>query len=145
MFLKIFIKIGFGLVDPQRYDTLIATVGSIGEMAMFLNNRGTIAQNIVAFQSVIKTSPFYLYQFLKYIEDDVKEYDIGSVQPSIKVTHLIKMDFIQPDDKKLNEFDKMMNDITNKLMSNQDQIRALSHLRDTLLPKLMSGEVRVKM
>ncbi|MCF8374651.1 MAG: restriction endonuclease subunit S [Bacteroidales bacterium] len=35
--------------------------------------------------------------------------------------------------------------ILNKMKSNQTQIRTLTALRDTLLPKLMSGEVRVKM
>jgi type I restriction enzyme S subunit len=34
--------------------------------------------------------------------------------------------------------------IQNKIESNQTQIRTLTALRDTLLPKLMSGEVRVE-
>jgi len=33
----------------------------------------------------------------------------------------------------------------NKITENTEQIRTLEKLRDTLLPKLMSGEVRVKM
>ncbi len=35
--------------------------------------------------------------------------------------------------------------MSNKIKSNHLQIRTLEKMRDTLLPKLMSGEVRVKM
>ena len=128
---------------PIIYDTLIATVGSIGEMAMFLNDKGTIAQNIVAFRAV-NTSPFYLYQYLKSITQKIKGFDIGSVQPSIKVSHLINLKFKQPSKKALSDFDKTMQAICDKLVFNRSQIRTLEKMRDTLLPKLMSGEVRVK-
>lgn len=46
------------------------------------------------------------------------------------------------------EIDKMtiqMNPILEKIQLNNNQINSLSKLRDTLLPKLMNGEVRVKM
>ncbi len=127
---------------PIKHDTLLSTVGSIGEIAMFLINRGCIAQNVVALRA-IKTSPFYLYECLKYMQNDIKEYDIGSVQPSIKVTHLVKMDFIQPDIKILEKFDIIAKHVTEKIVINNKQIYILETLRDTLLPKLMSGEVRV--
>jgi len=37
-----------------------------------------------------------------------------------------------------------MQPIFEKILANKHQIRTLEQLRDTLLPKLMSGEVRVK-
>lgn len=37
-----------------------------------------------------------------------------------------------------------MNPLWEKYITNQTQIRTLEKLRDTLLPKLMSGEVRVR-
>ena len=43
-------------------------------------------------------------------------------------------------EKKRQYFD----DVVSKIQNNQSQIRTLENLRDTLLPKLMSGEVRVK-
>jgi type I restriction enzyme S subunit len=44
----------------------------------------------------------------------------------------------------LNKFDKTVSPMFEKIKTNQKQIRTLEKLRDTLLPKLMSGEVRVK-
>ncbi len=129
---------------PKKYDTLLSTVGSIGEFSMFIEELGSIAQNVVAFQAK-RISPFYLYQTLKFFSRDIKEFDIGSVQPSIKVSHLREYEIpICSNSENLKGFDKISLDICSKLESNQTQIRTLTALRDTLLPKLMSGEVRVK-
>jgi type I restriction enzyme S subunit len=128
---------------PKLNDILFSTVGSIGEMSMMLNPAGTIAQNIVAIRAE-KISPYYLYQYLMSIQDEIKEFDIGSVQPSIKVTHLIKIEIPIPDSKKVNMFDNQAKDICNKISVNYNQIQKLESLRDTLLPKLMSGDIRVK-
>lgn len=48
-----------------------------------------------------------------------------------------------PDSENLNEMDQVAEPIIYKLMNNSKSIKTLEKLRDTLLPKLMSGEVRV--
>lgn len=50
-----------------------------------------------------------------------------------------------PSGNELENMTVVMNPIMKKLITNNNQIRTLTALRDTLLPKLMSGEVRVKM
>jgi type I restriction enzyme S subunit len=124
---------------PKKYDTLLSTVGSIGEFSMFIEEYGSIAQNVVAFRAK-GISPFYLYQTLKFFSRDIKEFDIGSVQPSIKVSHLREYEIpVCTNSENLKEFDKISLDICSKLETNQTQIVTLTALRDTLLPKLMSG------
>lgn len=49
-----------------------------------------------------------------------------------------------PDSESLIAFDKVMSKIIQKLLDNKGQIQTLSATRDQLLPKLMSGEVRVE-
>ena len=44
----------------------------------------------------------------------------------------------------LDKFDLVIKGFIDKLKSNQERIQTLENLRDTLLPKLMSGEIRVK-
>ena len=50
---------------------------------------------------------------------------------------------IPPDDK-IKEFTSIVKPLLGKKESNYSQIRALEKLRGTLLPKLMSGDVRVR-
>ena len=53
------------------------------------------------------------------------------------------METIIPDEETLTKFENQVTDYFDKIKSNQTQILTLTALRDTLLPKLMSGEVRV--
>ena len=127
---------------PQQYDILISTVGSLASMKLFLGNRGCIAQNVVGFRSK-SVSALYLYQYLNHIKADLLAYDIGSVQPSIKVTHIIKHPVFVPCKSALDEFDSIARSVTKSIFVNSNEIRNLTSIRDTLLPRLMSGELDV--
>ena len=127
---------------PKEYDILISTVGSLAEMKIFLGTTGCIAQNVVGFRTK-GISPLYLYQYLNYIKNDLVAYNIGSVQPSIKVTHIIKHSIYVASKEDIEIFDSIARDITKKIFANCQENEALKQMRDILLPKLMSGELDV--
>lgn len=127
---------------PKENDILISTVGSLAQMKYFKGNKGCIAQNVVAFRS-LSLSPIYLYEYLKYIKNDLLAYDIGSVQPSIKVTHIIKHLIYIPTNDELSKFDSFVKSITEQIYNNVCENERLISIRDTLLPKLMDGEIEV--
>ena len=127
---------------PQPWDILISTVGSLAEMKIYLGSKGCMAQNVVAFRAT-SISPLYLYQYLRFIRSDLVAYNIGSVQPSIKVTHIIKYPIFVPENTKLERFEVTAKAITNRLYANYNENESLKALRDTLLPRLMSGELDV--
>ena len=127
---------------PKEYDILISTVGSLAEMKIFLGTTGCIAQNVVGFRTK-GISPLYLYQYLNYIKNDLVAYNIGSVQPSIKVTHIIKHSIYVASKEDIEIFDSIARNITKKIFANCQENEALKQMRDTLLPKLMSGELDV--
>jgi type I restriction enzyme, S subunit len=127
---------------PKKYDILISTVGSIGEFSMFILEVGNIAQNVIALQAK-EISPFYLYQVLKYKHEEVMNLDIGGVQPSIKVPHLLSIIIPIPEIEIQKEFDIQITEFVKKMETNYLQIQTLEKLRDTLVPKLISGEIRV--
>lgn len=127
---------------PKEYDILISTVGSLAEMKIFLGTIGCIAQNVVGFRTK-GISPLYLYQYLNYIKNDLVAYNIGSVQPSIKVTHIIKHSIYVASKEDIEIFDSIARNITKKIFANCQENEALKQMRDILLPKLMSGELDV--
>ena len=127
---------------PIPWDVLLSTVGSLAEMKIFLGQRGCIAQNVVALRSK-GISPLYLYQYLQYIRNDLVAYNIGSVQPSIKVTHIIKHPIFVPDDDRIKKFDELARTITDQIYKLYCESENLRGIRDALLPKLMSGELDV--
>jgi type I restriction enzyme S subunit len=127
---------------PQPLDILISTVGSLAEMKLFFGDIGCVAQNVVGLRSV-DISAFYLFQYLQFIKNDLVAYNIGSVQPSIKVTHIIKHKILIPNGNLLLEFHSIAQLLSNEIHDNCIQIQVLKEIRDSLLPKLMSGEIRV--
>ena len=132
---------GFRSGLPKKYDILLSTVGSLGEIKLFIEPKGCIAQNVIGYRS--KISPLYIYQYLRTIRNDLLAYDIGSVQPSIKVTHIAKHPIFIPNEDKLKEFHSIAEAITNKIYVNSQENTRLAAIRDALLPKLMSGEIDV--
>lgn len=89
---------------------------------------------------------YFIYHLMK--TEDYRWFIHGSASgTSIRHTSpstICAFQFQRPPLDKINEFEKYATDLHQKVSMNQIQIRTLTQLRDTLLPKLMSGEVRVK-
>ena len=67
-----------------------------------------------------------------------------SAYPSLKPSDIEKIEFQRPPKEKLCAFSKYADKAWDKIDNNYSQIQTLSKLRDSLLPKLMKGEIRVK-
>ena len=67
----------------------------------------------------------------------------GTRMPRIDWKTLKTFELSLPDKENIHKFNRMCTPWMEKIRYNQTQIRTLENLRDTLLPKLMSGEVRV--
>ena len=91
-----------------------------------------------------KFSNEFLYLFFKKIRPELENMGNGSIFTNLKTDILKEFELRLPDDITLQKFDIIIKDYFDKILINQQQIQTLTQLRDTLLPKLMSGEVRVK-
>jgi type I restriction enzyme, S subunit len=58
---------------------------------------------------------------------------------------IFNLTLLKPSEDLIKKFDNISKEYWEKLSNNQNQLRTLTQLRDMLLPKLMSGEVRVKL
>jgi len=94
------------------------------------------------FQAVTPFSNFLIYVFLR--QTNISNIVTGAVQPKINQENLKSIKFPIPPNEKVREFVLITNSYWEKIKKNNEQIHTLTRLRDTLLPKLMSGEIRVK-
>lgn len=95
-----------------------------------------------------KITPYFIYVLLTQ-NDTVEYFDMvaegsTSAYPSLSPSDIDDYEFQLPPQDKLKEFAAIAENHWNKTKSNTIQIRTLIQLRDTLLPKLMSGEIRLK-
>ncbi len=73
----------------------------------------------------------------------VKSIVTGAVQPKISQANLRSVQVVIPPQPELDAFNELIRPMFDQIRQNQDQNKALAAMRDTLLPKLMSGEVDV--
>jgi len=68
----------------------------------------------------------------------------GAAYPAIRPEIVISSEIARPPDEILEKFSTIAKPLMDKIASNDEQSRTLAALRDALLPRLMSGEVKVK-
>jgi type I restriction enzyme, S subunit len=88
-------------------------------------------------------SNYFMFLWCRANIDIIENAGNGSVFQEISKASFKSLEFVIPPVEKLNYFNNEVDAVFNKIKSNNIQIRTLSQLRDTLLPKLMSGEVRI--
>jgi type I restriction enzyme, S subunit len=87
----------------------------------------------------------YLYQHLKNIYHLLRNIALGgSTMPIINKSAFENIDIILPDNKIIKSFESITKVFSNKMIKNEETTQTLTNTRDILLPKLMSGQIRVK-
>ena len=128
-------------------DILISMIGTIG--LIYLEQTDTVNYAIKNV-GLFKTSQnpkwmAYTYFWLKSNlgKQFLDEHISGSTQEYVSLGSFRSILFKKPPIEKLEEFNKIANGYLHKIKNNSAQTQTLEKLRDNLLPKLMSGEVRV--
>ena len=117
------------------------TVGRVG-----ITTEPMLSNEAIAHFKFDENTPFskeYLYIWLKTFKYDSLG-STSSIVTAINSSMIKKMEIVIPDEITMKKFRAKTEPLFNKIKQNQTQIRTLEKLRDSLLPKLMSGEVRVK-
>ena len=86
---------------------------------------------------------YFVYCFLKVNSKLLKHAQTGAVQPHVKPSDIHDFELIIPDKKSIIEFQDKVKPFYDRIAATQKESSRLSALRDTLLPRLMSGEISI--
>jgi len=114
-------------------------VGTLGNIFRIENEKVWLSDNTL----IIRPLEYFNFIYFLLNNSRLEDYNVGSTQPLIRQSDIKKIEVLLPTKEILKEFESFADEIFRKIKSNQTQIRTLTALRDTLLPKLMNGEVRV--
>lgn len=131
----------------NKFDTVLVMVGaSVGKISLIteLNTPSLQNQNMWRFRSIIPEIPESFIHFnVKRINDQVRGWSSGSARDFYRKDIFKKAKVYLPTSQVLDDFSKItmpiFEQISNNILENDKLIKA----RDSLLPKLMSGEVSV--
>lgn len=131
-------------------DLLIAMTGAtIGKFAMVPYCTETLLVNQRVGKCFLGHNPIeklpFIYCTLKqpYVYYEIVNRGQGSAQPNISATDIMSIPCVIPTADVLNTFNYTVKPLFDLIITNQQENQHLSELRDTLLPKLMSGEIDV--
>ncbi|MCL2295345.1 MAG: restriction endonuclease subunit S [Spirochaetes bacterium] len=162
--LSYFVDIKYGKDHKHLFDGNIPVYGSGGIMrfaetalynkeSVLIPRKGTLGNVFyinkpfwtvdTMFYTIMKQPHIakFIYFFVKNL--DLVSMNVGSAVPSMTTEVLNNLPLIKPPEEYLKKFENITDSIFEKIEHNNIQIHTLEKLRDTLLPKLMSGEVRV--
>lgn len=134
---------------PEEYivhdgDILFSWSGSL-EIVVWAHGEGALNQHLFKITSDKYPKWFYYFATKHHLPEFQRiASDKATTMGHIQRHHLKEAMIAVPNDNQMEEFDRVFAPLFNKVVKNNSQIRTLAQLRDTLLPKLMSGEIRVK-
>ena len=126
-------------------DVLISLTGNVGRVGI------VVEDNLLLNQRVAKISPYnpeYLpFLYFYFRNETTREYLInlahGTAQANLSPIETLKTE-VSFSKTLIKKYSELFMPMYQKIIKNKQQIIVLQKLRDTLLPKLISGEVRVK-
>lgn len=132
----------------HKDDIVVTRTASIGLNTIIAENLSAVYNNGLIRLTVnhSKILPLFLYRqfqtvdFTNYIARIESE---TSVRPNMKINYLLKYEFVLPPMDKQKELIDLLAPMLNQQNALITESKHLENLRDTLLPKLMSGEIDV--
>ena len=134
-------KIGSGLLPKGTL--LLSSRAPVGYLA-FSEIPIAINQGYIAIIDDKGFSIHFIYLWLKQNMNYVKSYANGSTFQEISKTSFKSLEVLIPPENLREQFEEIVTPYFEKIRINMYQTRSLEKLRDTLLPKLMRGEVGVE-
>ena len=128
-------------------DLLISIVGTIGLTTIVDHtlNKANLTENCVKLTNIKNVTPEYLLLFLRSSQgvEAISKGTVGAVQLKLPIKNIQSIAVPLLCDEELQSLNETISTIFSQISANIVEMKQLADIRDTLLPKLMSGEIDV--
>ena len=128
-------------------EIIISNVGDVGSVHICpqLNTPMTLGNNVIMIKPLDNIYKYFIYMTFKWFhgKDLIKGITGGSAMPKFNKTDFKSLNLLIPDYSTLCKFNSLVSNLFENTISLNSSNQRLSEIRDTLLPKLMSGELKI--
>mgnify|MGYP000578723434 CR=1 FL=1 len=128
-------------------EIIISNVGDVGSVFLCpkLDKPMTLGNNIIMLRPEQENLRYYLYIWFKWLygQSLIQGIKGGSAQPKFNKTDFKNLPIFLPPDDLLEQFHQIVKPMFELINENNTENQALTRTRDTILPRLMSGELDV--
>ena len=126
-------------------DILLSLTGNVGRVCLVIGSDFLLNQRVAKLKP--KNEIDYTFSYLLFLQDSIfnilQSTASGTAQQNLSPIQTKEIAIVIPDRKTLDKFGLVGNPLIKKVNENNSQIQTLSTFRNTILPKLIKGEVRV--
>jgi type I restriction enzyme S subunit len=131
------------LGDVLVNSTGVGTLGRVAQVRRLVETT-IVDSHVTVIRSGPRINPMYLGCFMSMKQSEIEAMGEGSTgQTELSRTKLGNLKILIPTSDALNLLAKQTNAMSEKLAANQKESEILAQIRDTLMPKLISGELRL--
>jgi len=126
-------------------DILLSLTGNVGRVCLIYGENYLLNQrvaNLVPINENNRAFTYFLFR-QKEFQNILMSISRGTAQQNLSPIETKSLEIVIPSQEALDSFADVANPIFQKLVENNKEIGILSATRDTLLPRLMSGKIRV--
>lgn len=126
-------------------DILLSLTGNVGRVCIVSGENYLLNQRVAILNPIDETNRAYIYLLFrqKDFQNILMGISRGTAQQNLSPIETKNLEIVIPSDKVMSNFAKVANPIFEAMVKNIKQGKNLSILRDSLLPRLMSGKIRV--
>lgn len=123
----------------------VLTISASGANAGYVNlwNIPVWSSDSSFIDSRMTADVYFWYVMLKKRQQEIFDAQTGSAQPHIYPRHINELPIANLDSNNISKFTELVTPLFQKIGTNNLEMDKLGKLRDSLLPKLMSGEIDV--
>lgn len=122
--------------------TVISARGTVGEICL-LASPMAISQSNYGLKAQLQGTDLFVFLYTSLLVEKLKAQAYGTVFDTITTATFKDFELVIPHSDVQVDFENTVKPLFDKLLTNLHQIQTLTNLRDTLLPKLISGQLPV--
>lgn len=129
------------LSNCKERSFIIGRVGSFCGSVYFTLQKAYVTDNAIIAEPIINNSSTFCYQLILSL--NLNNFRGGSGQPLVNQSVLSNISILLPSIEQIHKYERTVLPFYERMFCNDREVKTLTMIRDTLLPKLMSGEIDV--
>lgn len=126
------------------YSVCVSSIATVGLVCM----NPVPCQTNQQINSIVPSLPFMKY-YLLFLAKSMRETFVatasgGTATLNMNTSQFSNLKAVKPEDGLLWNFDEIVNPLMERILANEFEIKSLTQIRDSLLPKLMTGKIEIK-
>lgn len=127
-------------------DILLSLTGNVGRICIVTGEKFLLNQRVAKLEPLNERDRAFTYFVMRssVMKERLISISRGTAQQNLSPIETGRLEFVVPDNSVLANYSEVVTSLFEKTIENINEINTLTQIRDSLLPKLMTGKIRIQ-